>query len=123
MDIYDEIEKAISAHGQWKVKLRRAIDTGVCESTPDKVKQDNNCSFGKWLHYRLDEQYKDCEMYRDVVNLHANFHREAGTILELALNGEREQAQDLIKLGGRFSRYSGQLTRTMKQWQASLAQR
>ncbi|MET1255541.1 CZB domain-containing protein [Aliikangiella maris] len=59
MSTYDEISKAIAAHGQWKQKLRTAIDTGECESTPERVKQDNNCSFGKWLHERIDLAAKE----------------------------------------------------------------
>jgi len=120
MSVHDEIDKAISAHGQWKAKLRAAIDTGECESTPDKVKADNNCSFGKWLHHRIDESYKSSVFYGEVLELHANFHKEAGAILELALNGNKEEANELMKIGGKFASYSGQLTRKMKDWQASL---
>lgn len=50
MSVQEEISKAIAAHGQWKQKLRNAIETQECESTPSKVKMDNNCSFGKWLY-------------------------------------------------------------------------
>ena len=55
MSVHDEIDKAISAHGMWKQKLRNAIDTGECESTPAKVKMDNNCAFGKWLYERISD--------------------------------------------------------------------
>lgn len=120
MNVHDEIDKAISAHGQWKAKLRNAIDSGECESTPDKVKMDNNCSFGKWLHYRIDESYKGSGFYGEVLELHANFHKEAGAILEFALKGKKEEANELMKIGGKFASYSGQLTRKMKEWQAAL---
>lgn len=120
MSVHDEIDKAIAAHGQWKAKLRTAIDTRQCESTPDKVKKDDNCSFGKWLHQRIDSSYKSSAYYDEVVDLHAKFHREAGGILELALKGDTEQANELMKIGGNFTSYSGQLTRKMKEWQATL---
>ncbi len=120
MSVHDEIDKAIAAHGQWKVKLRNAIDTGTCESTPDKVKMDDNCSFGKWLNHRIDNSYKNTSLYKEVIDLHANFHKEAGTILELALNGNKDEANELMKIGGKFTSYSGQLTRKMKEWQSTL---
>lgn len=120
MNVHEEIDKAISAHGQWKVKLRNAIDTGECESTPEKVKMDNNCSFGKWLHYRLDDSYKNGPLYQEIVELHANFHKEAGAILALALKGSKDEANELLKLGSKFSAYSANLTKKMKEWQASL---
>jgi len=120
MSTQEEIDKAISAHGMWKQKLRNAIDTGESESTPDKVKMDNNCAFGKWLHERIDPIAKGSMFYSEVVDLHSNFHKEAGAILDLALKGKKDEANKLIAIGGNFALYSGQLTQKMKQWQASL---
>lgn len=120
MSIHDEIDKAISAHGMWKQKLRTAIDTGECESTPAKVKKDNNCAFGKWLHERIETSAKSSPCCSEVVNLHAQFHNEAGTILDLALKGDKESANIRMSLGQDFSKYSASLTKKMKEWQASL---
>lgn len=120
MSVHDEIDKAISAHGMWKQKLRSAIDTGESESTPDKVKMDNNCAFGKWLHQRIDSSAKSSPFYSEIVGLHASFHKEAGTILDLALKGEKEQANELMGISKDFAKYSGALTRKMKEWQATL---
>ncbi|MCK5881159.1 MAG: CZB domain-containing protein [Sinobacterium sp.] len=120
MKIHDEINSAIAAHGAWKDKLKTAIDTGVCESTPEKVKMDNNCSFGKWLHERIDPADKTSLHYTEVVEMHAKFHKEAGSILESALNGRKEEASDKMALGSDFAVYSGMLTRKMEQWKGSL---
>jgi chemoreceptor zinc-binding protein len=120
MSVHDEIDKAISAHEMWKQKLRSAIDTGTCESTPDKVKMDNNCAFGKWLHERIDESVKSSPYYTEIVSLYAQFHKKAGAILELALNGDKEKASELMGLGQNFAKYSGALTKKMKEWQGTL---
>jgi len=120
MSVYDEIDKAISAHGMWKQKLRKAIDTGECESTPERVKQDNNCSFGKWLHERISQDVKDMPQYTEIVQLHADFHREAGEILALALTGSSQEARQRIELGSKFAKVSALLTKKMKEWQTSL---
>ena len=120
MSMKEEIKSAIAAHGQWKQKLRRAIDTGECESTPERVKQDNNCAFGKWLHFRIDPSHKTSAHYREIVALHAEFHTAAGHVLELALNGEKDQASKLIGLGSQFSKVSAKLTQEMQSWQDSL---
>jgi hypothetical protein len=116
MSFNEVINSAVAAHGQWKQKLRQAIDTGQCESTPEKVKQDNNCAFGKWLYDRIDSSAKSSVYYKDVVDLHAQFHREAGTILELALSGDKGQANEKMKLGSEFSKTSAALTTKMKEW-------
>lgn len=120
MSIQNEINQAISAHGQWKNKLRDAIETGQCESTPDKVKMDNNCSFGKWLHYKIGPDEKKSAHYNTVVKMHADFHKEAGSILELALNGNKEEAQQRIGFGSKFAALSASLTSEMKRWKDSL---
>jgi len=120
MSVHDEIGKAISAHGMWKQKLRIAIDTGECESTPDKVKMDNNCAFGKWLYERIDPSVKSSPYYSEIVNLHAQFHKEAGAILEIALKGDKDQANELMGIGQNFAKCSGALTKKMKEWQDTL---
>lgn len=117
MGIREEIDAAVGAHGAWKQKLRTAIETGECESTPERVKKDDNCSFGKWLHHRMDEQYKKSPFYSEIISLHAAFHREAGAILEMALNGEKEAANDKMKLSSEFSKLSASLTAKMREWQ------
>lgn len=120
MTVKDEIEKAITAHGEWKNKLRAAIETGMSESTPERVKQDNNCSFGKWLHERIDPAMKNTTFYNDVVKLHADFHKEAAAILEFTLKGDKDNASKEMELGKPFSLLSTALTRKMIDWQESL---
>ncbi len=120
MSVYEEIDKAIAAHGMWKQKLRKAIDTGECESTPERVKQDNNCSFGKWLHERIDPTVKNMPQYAEILQLHADFHREAGAILALALTGSPEEAKQRIGLGSDFAKVSALLTKKMRAWQEAL---
>ncbi|VAW81458.1 hypothetical protein MNBD_GAMMA12-875 [hydrothermal vent metagenome] len=120
MSTHDEINKAIAAHGMWKQKLRTAIDTGECESTPEKVKLDNNCAFGKWLYERIDSSAKGSPFYTEVVSLHAEFHKEAGNILEMALNGNKEAANEQMGITKDFAKFSGLLTKKMKEWQDTL---
>ena len=48
-NIIEQIDKAIGAHGTWKVKLRQNID-GTLALVPAEVGVDNRCEFGKWLY-------------------------------------------------------------------------
>jgi Chemoreceptor zinc-binding domain len=73
MSIQDEINNTIAAHGQWKQKLRTAIDTGESESTPEKVCKDNNCSFGKWIHERIEPSQKSSPHYSRALKLNSDF--------------------------------------------------
>lgn len=45
--ILEEIQKATGAHGAWKLRLRTATLTGKSDFTPQKVKCDDQCEFGK----------------------------------------------------------------------------
>lgn len=120
MSVKEEIDMAIGAHGAWKQKLRTAIETGECESTPERVKQDNNCSFGKWLHERIDPSTKSSAYYQEALTLHAEFHKEAGRILEIALNGEKDEAKDQLKIGSHFAKTSANLTKKLQEWKSTL---
>ena len=120
MSVQEEINQAIAAHREWKFKLKNAINTGECESTPDKVKMDNNCAFGKWLHERIEPSVRMTADYSEVVDLHAQFHQEAGSILELALNGNPAAATDLMQPGSKFVSLSSKLTLKMMDWQKNL---
>lgn len=115
--IKQEISKAISAHSMWKQTLRTAIKTGTCPSTPEKVRCDNNCSFGKWLLTRVDESVKSTSMYPEIVELHAKFHIEASQILALGLNREIEKAEERMRIGSEFSKLSAELVSKLSDWQ------
>ena len=118
--VINEVSKAISAHGMWKQTLRSAIDTGECSSTPEKVRQDCNCSLGKWLLTRIDPELHKQEIYKEIVEIHAKFHIEASQILTLALSRKIDEANKRIKLGSEFSQLSSQLISKLSQWQKEL---
>ena len=118
--IQDEIKQAISAHGKWKHKLRSIIDSGESDVTASHVKADNNCSFGKWLHGRINPNEKGSPHYAAVVQLHAEFHQEAAKILELGLKGDKDAANAAMALTSPFSQISAKLTQELNKWLDSL---
>ncbi len=119
MSIHDEINAGISAHGAWKEKLLKAIETGESEVAPNVVKTDHNCAFGQWLHKDIDSDAKNSPHYKDIVDLHAQFHQEAGSILELAINGSKDKADELMGSDGKFATLSANLTDKMNEWKES----
>lgn len=120
MSIPEQIDSAVIAHSEWKVRLRQAIETGESEHSPLDVSADNKCAFGKWLHDELDSSGRTSSHYRDVVQLHADFHKEAGSILKQALQGESEQAQERLGLMSEFSSISSKLISSLKNWKDSI---
>ncbi len=117
----DAIQKAIAAHTGWKGRLRTAVTSGKSEVAPGAVAVDNGCDFGRWLYgSELSAQEKGTESYRKVKELHAQFHKEAAKVLELAVTGQKDKAAQLIGLGGNYSKISHELTDALVKWRESL---
>lgn len=111
-----EINKAIAAHGVWKVRLHEAITSGASDYRPESVALDTACDFGKWF-YAIPIAERPAELWWKVQRLHAMFHKEAGRILTLALEGKSDEALALMTdLGGVFVSTSIELTNTLNEW-------
>jgi hypothetical protein len=115
----EKIGKAISAHADWKLRLKSAIDTGKSEWTVERVNPDNLCDFGKWL-YSLPESDRQNIHWPTVRELHAIFHKEAARVLGLALNGKPQEARDAMAFGSLYATNSSKLTWAMMEWRKSI---
>lgn len=112
--------KAIAAHSSWKARLRSAIGGGTSEFSPSQVKLDNACEFGKWLYgAELSPAEKQSEHYRTVKQVHAQFHAEAARVLEAALSGHKEAAEQSLGIGGKCAKLATDLTQATIKWRDS----
>jgi hypothetical protein len=118
-DLDTQIQAAVGAHAQWKFRLNAAIEQGTSDFVVGTVRKDDQCPFGKWLHYEIAAGLKAAGHYRAVKELHATFHLEAAKVLELAVSGKKEQAKAAMDLRSPFSETSFALTRAMKEWRLS----
>ena len=109
------IDRAIAAHARWKSHLRQAIETGKSDWTPEGVRPDNLCEFGRWLLERSPAE-KATDQFRTVRDLHARFHLEASQVLALALASHREQAAAAMAIGSTFATVSSKLTTALTAW-------
>lgn len=113
----EELDKAIGAHGSWKTRLKTAIETGKIEVSIDTIKVDNQCAFGKWFYgSTLNPQDKTSTHYKTVKELHAEFHKIAAKVAELAINGKKSDAEKMMAVGGEYSKISSKLTQAMIDW-------
>lgn len=118
-NVHSVITKAISAHGMWKQRLRQAVTTGHSEWDPGTVRVDNQCDLGKWLYGEAAHWFSNDPCIENVRTLHAEFHREAARVLELALTGNRTEAEQAIGLGSPYSRVSATLVRALQELDAA----
>jgi len=114
-DLNRQVIKAMAAHSAWKQRLQEAVRTGRSEFQPADVAKDNQCEFGKWLH-SLPLDLRQTEHYQEVRSLHAEFHKEAARVLELALAGRRAEAQQSLDHGGSYARCSAELIKALNRW-------
>lgn len=118
-NILEQIDKAIGAHGKWKVKLRQNID-GTLMLDPSEVGMDNQCDFGKWLYSLSGAQTSDPH-YTEVRALHKAFHQAAGEVVSNVLKGDKTTALASIGLQGEYASASAKLTAKMMEWKRSVA--
>ena len=117
--LMEHIDAAIASHELWKKRLHSAIETGGSEWVPRTVKADNQCDFGRWL-YGCSSEVKASPRYDVIKHRHAQFHVEAGRILDIALRGHRSHAVAEMAEGGRYAEISASLIDDLLNWKAEL---
>jgi len=115
MELKNEISKAISAHTEWKNRLKSAIEMGKSDFKPEIVKMDNQCEFGKWLA-QVPPAEQTSETYKKIKTLHTAFHQEAANVLTLALAGKKDEANKAMGASSKFSSTSSGLILTLFSW-------
>jgi methyl-accepting chemotaxis protein len=80
---------------------------------------DNQCEFGKWL-YGLDVIEKAHPRAIRIKALHADFHREAGRVLAMALAGKKKDAEATLAPTSAFAKTSGALALELNGWMGEL---
>ncbi len=113
-----KIEEMILAHSNWKHHLKKAIDTSESEFTVEQAGNYHNCAFGKWLDSSEGKQLPD---YSELYELHKEFHHEASKVLNLALEGQKTEAEAKMQFGSLYSKLSSKLVNKLTQIKQSFA--
>ncbi len=120
--VEEQITAAIAAHAMWKQRLRIAIQTGATDISVETIRVDNQCVFGKWLYSdSIPPRVKQSPEYQKVLKLHADFHKVAARVAELAISGRAAEAETLMKVNGEYAIASAQLTQAMTDWKKKVA--
>jgi hypothetical protein len=94
---------ALEAHIKWKMRLMAVVDgTGTEVLDPCIISQDNQCVLGKWLYDQGSNDYGNHPEFKELVSAHTHFHKCAGHVLNLALDGKTEDARKEIE-GGAYA--------------------
>lgn len=114
--IHDDIDRALAAHGMWKVRLRTAIHQGKLDTSPADLRRDDRCDFGRWLQGgQVPDVARRSSHFALVVRMHAEFHKAAAAVAELALAGSKDAATRMLN-SGEYARASEALVSAMQAW-------
>jgi methyl-accepting chemotaxis protein len=100
-----DFDKAVEAHRQWKVKLRKAIAERE-HLDADYICCDDRCPLGQWLHGAGGQKWGSQPRFVELLGKHAAFHRTAGAVARTINAGQYDKASALIDAGSDFARAS-----------------
>ncbi len=109
-----DFEKAIEAHRQWKVRLRKAISEHA-KLDADTICRDDQCPLGKWIHGAGGSRWGAKTSFVNLKGKHASFHEVAGGVARKINAGQYSDADALIGPGSQFARISTEVSTLLTQ--------
>lgn len=117
-EIRKQIEKAISAHEQWKGRLLKAIEQEHSELDVDTIAHDGLCEFGHWLKSEVSDKYRASDNYIVVEDLHARFHSVAAEVIVAVKENDIFAARAILH--DQYRLISSSLRFALELWRTSL---
>ncbi len=96
------LDDAIAKHVEWKVKLRSAMIKKE-KLDPDAIRRDNACELGKWLHGPGQTQHGRHGSFPELVQKHAEFHKQAALVATEINAGHNDKATQMLDAGSSYS--------------------
>ncbi len=95
-----EGREAIDSHVRWKARLRDFIQGRSQEQLQQEfVARDDQCTLGKWIYGIGGERFSGHPAFAVLKSRHAQFHRCAGEVLEVAQRGDSRIALHMLEEG------------------------
>jgi methyl-accepting chemotaxis protein len=114
---HDILKLAVSAHSAWSARLKAAIAARHLDIPVNTIRVDNQCQFGKWLYGgEFTAAANQTEHYRQTSQLHARFHQEAAKVAELAIQGQKQAAEQAMGATSEYVKISAALTKVLTEW-------
>jgi methyl-accepting chemotaxis protein len=96
-----DLDTAIAAHAEWKIKLRSAMTTGERLDVAS-ISADNCCELGRWLHGPGSAPLRSNPLHAECIGKHAAFHREAGKVAQAINARQYDQAESMLASGSAY---------------------
>ena len=100
-----DLDKAVAAHADWKVKLRLALVQRQ-KLDAEKIASDCQCELGLWLKGEGRLAHAASPNFQHCVEGHTAFHRAAGAVARAINSGDFGDAEQQLESGTELSRAS-----------------
>ena len=97
-----DIDAAIDAHRQWKVRLRAALENRL-QLNAEQIACDDACVLGQWIYGRDGQRMSSAPGFVTLLEQHQAFHRAAGEVARRINAGQMGDAQRLLGSGSEFA--------------------
>ena len=100
-----DIDLAMSAHENWKLRLQGYLDGVSTESfSAEEICFDDRCDLGKWIHGSGKAQLGSFPGFTALMGHHKMFHYAASNVVALSKAGNERDAHAMLT--GQFSKFS-----------------
>lgn len=116
-----DIQTAIIAHQNWKLRLEAYLDgTSKEDFSPEVVCFDDRCDLGKWIHGSGQARLGRYPGFTALQGHHKMFHYAASNVVALSKAGKHAEAQKMLY--SQFDSFSGSVVRDLESLQTMLEQ-
>lgn len=93
-----DFDQAITAHTNWKSKLRAYLAKPDHSLVPSEVAMDNKCELGKWINGE-GSKHASLPEFQTLRTQHTHFHKAAADVIRHADSGQNTSEE--VALGGK----------------------
>lgn len=114
-----DIDTAIAAHENWKLRLQNYLSGNSTENLQAEVVcLDDRCDLGKWLHGPGGQRLGKYPAFSVLVARHKFFHLQASNVVALAQANNKDQAAKTLE--GSYRHASTQVILLLKELKRGL---
>ncbi len=109
-----DIETAISAHQNWRLRLELYL-AGTSQETfiPSVVCSDNHCALGRWIYGKGGTYLGKYPGFTALKNHHKMFHLTASNVVALTQADKKNEADKILST--QFEQFSSKIVEDLQQ--------
>jgi hypothetical protein len=108
-----DIDMAVSAHENWKLRLSAFLDGASTEHfSAEEICFDDRCDLGRWIHGDGKARLGSFPGFTALMGHHKMFHYAASNVVALSKAGKVNDAQAMLQ--GQFTKFSGEVIQDLE---------